>query len=65
MSRPPTQKQIYEAIHWLAAKGLIYDTGERRKGQILWSVTPGKEAERALLERTAALEPKRKAQSDE
>ena len=39
----------------LAAKALIYDTGERRDGKILWSVTPGKEAELALLERTADL----------
>jgi hypothetical protein len=47
--RPPTlkqiPKQIQEAFHRLAAKGLIYDTGERRKGEIVWSITPGKEAE--------------------
>jgi len=29
----------------LAAKGLIYDTGERRDGQICWGLTPGKEEE--------------------
>jgi hypothetical protein len=29
----------------LAARGLIYDTGERRDGEIVWCATPGKEAE--------------------
>jgi hypothetical protein len=30
----------------LVAKGVIYDTGERRDGQIAWSLTPGKEDQR-------------------
>jgi hypothetical protein len=29
----------------LVAKGFIYDTGERRDGEILWGLTPGKEEE--------------------
>jgi hypothetical protein len=37
-----TLKQIQDAIHTLAAKGLIYDTGGRREGRIVWSVTPEK-----------------------
>ena len=52
---PTWHEQVGVALLRLAAKALIYDTGERRDGQILWSVTPGKEAELALLERTADL----------
>ena len=29
----------------LAAEGLIYDTGQRRNGQIVWAKVPGKEGE--------------------
>ena len=50
------REQIRDAICQLAAKGLIYDSGERRDGQIVWRIAPGKEAELALLERTADLE---------
>jgi hypothetical protein len=47
---PMSRERIQEALHWLAAKGLIYDSGGRRNGQIVWVSTPGKEAEvRALL----------------
>jgi hypothetical protein len=37
-------KWIMEAIGALAAAGLIYDTGKRRKGQIVWACTTGEAA---------------------
>ena len=42
---PMTREQILESIAWLAAEGLIYDSGERRDGAIVWRTTPGKEKE--------------------
>jgi hypothetical protein len=45
------RRQIREGLAKLANRKLIYDTGKRRKGQIVRAVTPGKEAEvRALQE---------------
>ena len=35
-------REIQEAIWWLAAEGIIYDSGERRNGEIVWKVVPGK-----------------------
>jgi hypothetical protein len=49
------RRAVRAACHELAAQGLIYDTGMRRNGQIVWSVTPGKEAELALHSRTLDL----------
>jgi hypothetical protein len=34
------RKQNREAIAQLAAKGLVYDSGERRDGAIVWKLTP-------------------------
>jgi hypothetical protein len=43
--REMVREYIESAVDRLAGMGLIYDTGERRSGQIVWTVVPGKEAE--------------------
>jgi hypothetical protein len=37
-------EQIKEILEELAQMGLIYDSGRRRNGKIVWVATPGKEA---------------------
>jgi len=37
------RRRTREAFADLAARGLIYDSGERRKGQIVWRTVPGSE----------------------
>jgi hypothetical protein len=32
--------EVRAAIDDLAREGLVYDTGKRRKGQIVWKLTP-------------------------
>jgi hypothetical protein len=40
----------------LAAKGMIYDTGQRRNGEVVWGLTPkGSEAEAADARRRNVL----------
>jgi len=47
--------EVRDALDWLIAKGLIYDSGERRNGRIVWKATPGKEVEIARLMKTGDL----------
>jgi len=45
-----------EAEVSLAAKGMIYDTGERRNGEVLWALTDkGREAANAARQRNIIL----------
>jgi hypothetical protein len=41
-TREELRQAIGQAIASLAAKGLIYDSGRRRNGQIVWVTTPGR-----------------------
>jgi hypothetical protein len=54
---PTLAEQAQEALASLAAEGLIYDSGRRRNGQIVWVCTPGKEGEiKRFLTETGTLE---------
>jgi hypothetical protein len=39
-SKPPSIDEVRKACEELAERGLIQDSGRRRKGQIVWVVTP-------------------------
>jgi hypothetical protein len=40
MTDAPSVEDIRLTIEELLAMGLIYDTGKRRNGQIVWAVVP-------------------------
>jgi hypothetical protein len=40
--REQIREQIQAEIWRLAAEGIIYDTGERRSGAIVWGIVPAK-----------------------
>jgi hypothetical protein len=49
MSRDKVKRPVDLAIFRLAALRLIYDSGARRGGKIVWLAVPGREAEAEAL----------------
>jgi hypothetical protein len=45
LSPEDRRKEVEKTSAELAAKGLLYDTGRRKDGKVVWAATPGKEAE--------------------